>query len=133
MPTFFACASKAVNSGLRVLGIYDGYHHLAKGETSHVTELRIEDVSRIHATGGSILRTSRTNPARSEADMKNVLDSLRRLNIGSSYSDGSIARVSEVGDGPDESGPFSLAGQEKTIMPQANTLRNSESTMQVNL
>ena len=55
---------EAINSGLQVLGIRDGYRWLAEGDTSHVSELRIEDVSRIHFTGGSILRTSRTNPAR---------------------------------------------------------------------
>jgi len=72
---------EAVNSGLRVLGIYDGYHHLAKGETSSVTELRIEDVSRIHATGGSVLRTSRTNPAKDEATLETCVGALRELGI----------------------------------------------------
>jgi 6-phosphofructokinase len=72
---------EAVNSGLRVLGIYDGYHHLAKGETSFVTELRIEDVSRIHATGGSVLRTSRTNPAKDEATLEKCVGALRKLDV----------------------------------------------------
>ena len=72
---------EAVNSGLRVIGIYDGYHHLAKGETSYVTELRIEDVSRIHATGGSILRTSRTNPAKDDATLQKCIGALRSLGI----------------------------------------------------
>ena len=54
---------EAVNRGLRVIGLLDGYRWLAKGDASHVVELGIRDVSRIHNTGGSILGTSRTNPA----------------------------------------------------------------------
>ncbi len=57
---------EAVNCGLRVIGIRDGFRWLVKGDTTHVVELGIRDVSRIHFTGGSILRTSRTNPARDE-------------------------------------------------------------------
>lgn len=72
---------EAVNSGLRVIGIYDGYHHLAKGDTSNVVELRIDDVSRIHTTGGSILRTSRTNPAKDAATLTACIDALTTLRV----------------------------------------------------
>lgn len=72
---------EAVNSGLRVIGIYDGYHHLAQGDSSFVTELRIEDVSRIHSTGGSILRTSRTNPAKDPETLKRAVGALRSLHV----------------------------------------------------
>lgn len=57
---------EAINSGLDVFGIYDGFEHLSKGDSTHFTELKIEDVSRIHFTGGSILQTSRVNPAKSK-------------------------------------------------------------------
>jgi 6-phosphofructokinase 1 len=72
---------EAVNNGLRVIGLYDGYYHIARGDTSHVTELAIEDVSRIHFTGGSILRTSRTNPAKDEATLKQCVRSLLLLGV----------------------------------------------------
>ena len=42
---------------------------------------KIVDVKAIHLRGGSILGTSRTNPAKSETFMKNVLDVLHRLNV----------------------------------------------------
>ncbi len=42
---------EARNSGLRVIGIYDGFEHLIEGSTEHVRELQIEDVSRIHCSG----------------------------------------------------------------------------------
>ncbi len=72
---------EAINSGLKVLGIYDGYYHIAKGETSHVQELHIDDVSRIHFTGGSILRTSRTNPAKDAATLAQCVQTLAFLNV----------------------------------------------------
>lgn len=76
-----AAAIEAVNEGCRVLGIYDGFQWLARGETQHTTELHIEDVSRIHWTGGSILRTSRTNPAKDASSLDNCVQSLRTLGV----------------------------------------------------
>ncbi len=72
---------EAVNNGLRVLGIYDGYFHIAQGDTSHVCELGIDEVSLIHTTGGSILRTSRTNPAKDEATLHDCVRALTLLGI----------------------------------------------------
>src|SRR5580698_8418214 len=72
---------EAINNGLRVVGLYDGYRHIAQGDISKTRELTIEEVSRIHFTGGSILRTSRTNPAKDQATLENCLRSLRRLGV----------------------------------------------------
>ena len=72
---------EAVNSGLEVTGIWDGFEHLAAGQTSMVQPLTIADVSRIHAQGGSILRTSRVNPARRPEDLQNTLNSLLELGV----------------------------------------------------
>ncbi|HXF33604.1 MAG TPA: diphosphate--fructose-6-phosphate 1-phosphotransferase [Candidatus Acidoferrales bacterium] len=76
-----SAAIEAVNNGLRVIGLYDGYYHIARGDTAHVVDLSIEDVSRIHFTGGSILRTSRTNPAKDEATLKQCVRSLTLLGV----------------------------------------------------
>ena len=56
---------EAVNHGLQVIGIYDGFKHLIEGKMVY-KPLTIDDVSRIHLEGGSILRTSRANPTQSE-------------------------------------------------------------------
>lgn len=59
-----AAAIEAINNGLRVLGFYDGFHHLTSEKFDalrDVVEFRIKDVARIHFEGGSILRTSRTS------------------------------------------------------------------------
>jgi len=72
---------EARNSGLRVLGIYEGYRHLVLGDTSHVKELEIDDVSRLHFTGGSMLRTSRTNPAKDAESLRRCIRSLTLLGV----------------------------------------------------
>jgi 6-phosphofructokinase 1 len=76
-----AATIEARNHGLRVLGCYDGFKWLVQGDTQHVVELQINDTSRIHFDGGSIIRTSRTNPARTTDGIKNVGDALKRLGV----------------------------------------------------
>ena len=76
-----AATIEARNHGLRVLGCLDGFKWLVQGDTSHVHELEIGDVSRIHFEGGSILRTSRTNPTTSARSLGNVAEALRRLAV----------------------------------------------------
>lgn len=72
---------EAINSGLNVIGVYDGFEWLVKGDHTHVTELRIDDVSRIHFSGGSILRTSRENPASSKEKLDKTIKALTQLSV----------------------------------------------------
>jgi 6-phosphofructokinase len=72
---------EAINRGLRVLGLMDGYRWLVDGDVTHARELEIRDVSRIHFTGGSILRTSRTNPARDRESLGRVVETLLKLGV----------------------------------------------------
>ena len=65
-----AATIEARNHGLRVLGCYDGFKWLVQGDTEHVSELEINDTSRIHFDGGSIIRTSRTNPTRTPGGIR---------------------------------------------------------------
>src|SRR5690242_10970546 len=96
---------EAVNCGLRVLGIRDGFRWLVEGDTSHVVELGIRDVSRIHFTGGSILRTSRTNPARDEQGIDRALAALTEIGvnyllcIGGDDTTYGAARIAEASRG----------------------------------
>jgi ATP-dependent phosphofructokinase / diphosphate-dependent phosphofructokinase len=80
-----AVTIEARRSKLKVYGIYDGYKWLVKGDEKelmkHVKELEISDVSRIHFDGGSILRTSRTNPAKVENGIENAVKMLKKLGI----------------------------------------------------
>ena len=76
-----SAAIEGFNFGLRVLGIYDGYRDLAAGRTPKTIELTFDHVSRIHTSGGSILRTSRTNPAADEATLERCVASLDALGL----------------------------------------------------
>ena len=76
-----AAVIEAINSGVEVLGIYDGYEHLMEGRTDMIRSLTIPDVSRIHFQGGSILRTSRANPTRQLEDLDRTVKALRELGI----------------------------------------------------
>jgi 6-phosphofructokinase 1 len=76
-----AATIEARNHGLRVLGCYDGFKWLVQGDTSHVVELDINDLSRIHFEGGSILRTSRTNPTTTQDGIRYVAETLQRLGV----------------------------------------------------
>jgi len=99
-----AATIKLRNHGADVVGIYDGFSNLIKGDVSKAKELGIDDVSVIHFEGGSILRTSRANPTTSERDMRNVLDTLKKMGINclitiggddTCYSAHKIAKASE--------------------------------------
>jgi len=72
---------EAIKNGCRVLGLLDGYRHIARGDSSQVFELTIADVSRLHFTGGSLLRTSRTNPGKDEATLDRCIESLDTLGV----------------------------------------------------
>jgi ATP-dependent phosphofructokinase / diphosphate-dependent phosphofructokinase len=76
-----SAAMEAFNCGLRVIGIYDGYRDLAAGRRPHTVELSFDHVSRIHTSGGSILRTSRTNPAEDPATLDRAVASLAALDL----------------------------------------------------
>jgi len=76
-----AATIEAINSGLRVIGIKDGFKRLFMGDRTAAVELSIEDVSRIHITGGSILRTSRDYPDRMKTRFKTLMKTLYELDI----------------------------------------------------
>jgi len=76
-----AATIEARERGLKVIGIYDGYKWLEQGITEYIKELYIPDVSRIHFTGGSILRTSRMNPTKSEKKLDYCISALKKMGI----------------------------------------------------
>jgi len=80
-----AVTIEARKNNLKVFGFLDGYKWLVQDDEQelmdHVRELRISNVSRIHFDGGSVLRTSRTNPVKTENGVKNAVHWLRKLDI----------------------------------------------------
>jgi len=71
---------EAINEGIGVVGILGGFKGLFEG-TSKIIPLTIDDVSRIHATGGSILRTSRDAPANAKAKFGTLMTTLKESGI----------------------------------------------------
>lgn len=76
-----AATIEARERGWTVVGIRDGFQHLMEGDITQTEALDIAAVSRIHLTGGSILRTSRANPTKRPADLRRVIRSLERMRI----------------------------------------------------
>ncbi len=83
-----ACVIEAAKHGLEVFGIWDGFSHLIGGldastliDAGHVRRLMPADVAQVHTEGGSILRTSRTNPTRNAKHLMGVTKSLDSLGI----------------------------------------------------
>src|SRR5215470_8175954 len=74
-----AATIEAINVGFNVLGIQDGFKWLILRDSSKVRPLKVEDVSRVHLNGGSILGTARDNPTKSEAAIAAVVETLRFL------------------------------------------------------
>jgi ATP-dependent phosphofructokinase / diphosphate-dependent phosphofructokinase len=98
-----AATIEAIKTGAQVMGIYDGFEHLINGRTDMIRRLEYPDVSRIHFQGGSIIRTSRENPTRSEADLGRTVDNLKELGlshlitIGGEDTASSAARICQQG------------------------------------
>jgi 6-phosphofructokinase 1 len=76
-----AATIEGINQGFEVIGFRDGFKHLATGDATQNMPLTIHDVKGIHLKGGSILGTARTNPTKSEEQMKNVFTVLNTLGV----------------------------------------------------
>lgn len=76
-----AATIEAINHGKKVVGIVGGFKSLFEGNKNAIIPLTIEDVSRIHNTGGSILRTSRDKPDDAQAKFKTLLGTIKQTGI----------------------------------------------------
>ena len=76
-----AATIEALNEGFDVIGIRDGFKHLVRRDLSGLRPLAIDDVSRVHLLGGSILGTSRENPTKSPEAIRTVVEVLRQAGV----------------------------------------------------
>lgn len=72
---------EAIHRGLEVVGVRNGFSQLVTGDVSKVQVLGSNDVGPWYTRGGSLLGTSRVNPAKDPAHMQNVLDAFGKLNV----------------------------------------------------
>ncbi len=75
-----AVTGEATRHGWDVLGMYDGFSRLARGEKNYI-RLDFSNVTRIHLTGGCILKMSRFNPTKKESDLRTVVETLTELGV----------------------------------------------------
>ncbi len=100
-----AATIRAALEGVEVIGIRDGFKWIMEGDISHVKELTIENVSRIHFRGGSYIGIARNNPTKDKRHLENTVTSLLRLNVDKLITIGgddtafSALKVDEMADG----------------------------------
>lgn len=76
-----AATIEAINQGKRVVGIKGGFKPLFEGKLDCAIPLSVDDVSRIHTKGGSILKTSRERVEKVKEKFPVLMDTLKKLNI----------------------------------------------------
>ncbi len=76
-----ATTIRAALEGVEVIGIKDGFKWIMEGDISHIKELTIDGVSRIHFRGGSYIGIARNNPTKDKKHLENTVTSLLRLNV----------------------------------------------------
>ena len=76
-----AATIRARLGGVEVLGIRDGFENIMKGDASAAEPLDIDDVSRIHFRGGSILGIARANPTKEAALLETTVQTLLGLGV----------------------------------------------------
>ncbi|KPK35952.1 MAG: 6-phosphofructokinase [Nitrospira bacterium SG8_35_1] len=76
-----AATVEAVNRGLEVVGILDGFKWLFRGDASKVITLTHKNAWPVHSKGGSILRISRDFPENPESAFRSMISVLKKLKI----------------------------------------------------
>ncbi len=100
-----AATIRSILHGTDMVGILDGFKWIMQGDISHVKELSIERVSRIHFRGGSYIGVARDNPTKDPKQLENTVTSLLRLNINKLITIGgddtaySAMKLNEMADG----------------------------------
>jgi phosphofructokinase-like protein len=73
-----AVVRKAAESGIKVIGIKNGWKGLVNADTM---DLGIDTVAEILSRGGTILGTSRTNPYKKPEDVAKVIENYKKLKL----------------------------------------------------
>lgn len=76
-----AAVIEAINNNLEVIGIMGGFKSLFEGRKENIIPLTIEDVSRIHTQGGSILGSSREYPDKVKERFKVLMRTLKTFKV----------------------------------------------------
>ncbi|MFN0117162.1 MAG: 6-phosphofructokinase [Elusimicrobiota bacterium] len=77
-PAIRGVVMRGLDHGFKFTGFLEGWRGLVEGKTRVLT---LEDVQDITKLGGTILKTSRTNPFKKEGAVEKVLANLKKFNI----------------------------------------------------
>lgn len=80
-PAIKAVTKKALSFGIEVVGIREGWKGLVEQGAEWTMPLCADDVRHIDRQGGTILRTSRTNPFKKPENLKALLANFKRLSL----------------------------------------------------
>jgi 6-phosphofructokinase 1 len=76
-----AATIRAILQGVQVVGIRNGFEEIMRGRIDNARPLTLDDVSRIHFRGGSVLGTSRANPTKDPTFLDTAVAALERLDV----------------------------------------------------
>lgn len=76
-----AATIRSILGGCDVMGILDGFKWIMESNASKVKPLAIEDISRIHFSGGSCLGTARANPTQNVEYLDACLATMDQLGV----------------------------------------------------
>ncbi len=76
-----AATIRGILQGTEVVGIQDGFERIMQGDVDALRTLSIDDVSRIHFRGGSILGTSRANPTKQPEALPRMVATLKAAGV----------------------------------------------------
>ena len=76
-----AATVEAVNKGIKVIGILDGFKWLFRGDTGKTMVLNNKNAWPVHSRGGSILRIARDFPDNPEESFRAMVKALKELKI----------------------------------------------------
>ncbi len=100
-----AATIRALQNGVDVVGVRDGFKWIMRGDIAHVEALTIDMISRIHFRGGSYIGIARDNPTKDKRHLENTVTSLLRLNVDKLITIGgddtaySAMKVEEMAEG----------------------------------
>ena len=72
---------RAMQYGVDVIGIHDGFKWIMRGEVSKMEPLTVDKISRIHFRGGSTIGIARDNPTTDPEYLQNAVTSLLRMDV----------------------------------------------------
>ncbi len=76
-----AATIRAIQYGVDVIGVRDGFKWIMRGEVTKAEPLSIDKISRIHFKGGSAIGIARDNPTTDQSYLQTAVTSLLRMNV----------------------------------------------------